>query len=249
MLDNHAPFLHPPVMPWSFHCRLLKMTAESMKREIEAITECPVCISSFTDPRILPCVHTNCYKCIKKWCKDKRNGDKTACPVCRRDFVIPTGGIEELPKNFYLTHLLSIIDLGLPDDSREIHHCDLCSSDENVSAVKSATMLCLDCQQKLCASCHSRHSKSKQFQTHKTVSIREKVAKHELCHKLPPYYCEKHRDESLKMYCFDSKTVSCMICYREQHHNHKCSEVSNLSDEFRRSGALHWMSGQAYRWK
>lgn len=176
------------------------MAAEAVKQQLGDITECPICVTSFTDPRVLPCVHTYCYRCrpIKTWCKDKRNGSKATCPMCRKDFVIPDGGVEELPKNFFLTKLLSIKDLSFA--SSEVHLCDLCSTSEGAKNV-SATMFCLDCHQKQCAACHFCHSNFKQFQSHKTISI-DKISENELCSKFPPSHCGKHKDECVKLCCF-----------------------------------------------
>jgi hypothetical protein len=166
-----------------------------------------------------------------------RDGDKAACPLCRKEFLIPDGGLNELPKNFFLTKLLRIKDLSL--GSHEAQLCDVCLSVENVSTDKTAKMFCLDCQQKQCSTCHLSHSMFKQFQSHKTVNIRDKITEDELWPKFPPPYCEKHRDEYIKIYCFDCESVSCMMCYIEKHNSHKCSDISKVSEEFRAETTQH----------
>ena len=53
-------------------------------RQLDDITECPICTEVYTDPRVLPCVHTYCLKCIEKYSEDKQPGDELACPLCRK---------------------------------------------------------------------------------------------------------------------------------------------------------------------
>jgi len=35
-------------------------------------SECAICKEVFTDPRVLPCVHTFCLKCIQGWRQTSR---------------------------------------------------------------------------------------------------------------------------------------------------------------------------------
>lgn len=207
------------------------MAVAALKEEVDSITQCSICVSSFTDPRVLPCIHTYCCKCIKAYCKDKKNGDEATCPLCRNIFSIPDGGVEELPKNFYFAKLLSIESSSV--DNHETQVCDVCSPDESVSTDKTALMFCIDCQQKQCSVCHSSHSKFKQFQSHKTVSICAKVTKDETDSTIAPSYCERHTGKLLEIYCVDCKAASCVMCCVEQHNGHKFSDIKKVSDERR----------------
>jgi len=200
----------------------------SLKRQLDDVTECPICVTMFTDPRVLPCIHTYCLKCIRDWFKDKQGGDKVPCPLCRKDFVIPEGGLDDLPKNIFVMKVMSIKDLS--SSEKEALVCDLCGSDdESMSADKIATMYCLDCQQKLCAACYFCHTKFKQTALHKSVDLSEKITEVSLC---PPSFCEKHKDKLIEIYCFDCKEVSCMMCFVKLHKSHNCSDISEVSEEF-----------------
>ncbi|XP_060556966.1 E3 ubiquitin-protein ligase TRIM13-like, partial [Ruditapes philippinarum] len=52
------------------------------------ILDCPLCLKTYEDPRILPCQHSACEKCLSSYIKhiiDK--GDQQTglpCPVCNR---------------------------------------------------------------------------------------------------------------------------------------------------------------------
>ena len=80
-------------------------------KQLSDVMECPICIEVFTDPRLLPCVHTYCLKCIKAW-RDEQSGDILACPVCRKEFTLPSSGAEGLPKNFYVANFLQMKELS-----------------------------------------------------------------------------------------------------------------------------------------
>jgi len=96
------------------------------------------------DPRMLPCVHTYCLKCLIGLCKDKNPRDKSACPLCRKEFTVPESGVGGLPKNFLVEQLKDIAD-------GSSSHCEGCSSD--AIEQKPATMFCVACSQRLCDAC------------------------------------------------------------------------------------------------
>ena len=84
--------------------KIIKMAASSsLLEQINDITECSVCAEMMVDPKMLPCIHTFCFKCLDQHWKDKQSGDKVPCPLCRKEFEIPTGGIGNLQSNIIRT--------------------------------------------------------------------------------------------------------------------------------------------------
>jgi len=69
------------------------------------INECSICVEVFKNPKSLPCLHTFCLDCIKTYAKNRRVGERVACPLCRKLFTIPPGGLDELPHNFWIDKL------------------------------------------------------------------------------------------------------------------------------------------------
>ena len=63
----------------------------SVDKELDDMTECSICTEVFTDPRVLPCIHTFCLKCLLNYGKDRQPGDHMPCPLCRKEFTIPDG--------------------------------------------------------------------------------------------------------------------------------------------------------------
>lgn len=82
------------------------MMTQMFEREL---IECPICRDVFSDPRILPCsVHTFCSACLEKYIEQHHGKKSVPCPICQRPFVVPSGGVSELPSNSLIARLLEI---------------------------------------------------------------------------------------------------------------------------------------------
>ena len=100
-------------------------------KQLEDITLCPICSDVFVDTRVLPCIHTYCLQCITSLAGDKKAGDKIPCPLCRKEFAIPEGGISDLPKNYFVEKLLEAKSLAsILSDEDSV--CDVCVDNEEM---------------------------------------------------------------------------------------------------------------------
>jgi len=196
---------------------------------LDDITECPICTEVYTDPRVLPCVHTYCLKCIEGWSKDKQPGDKLACPLCRKEFTLPSNGVSDLPRNFFVTNFLQMRELSSVESKTS--PCEACSDDE-VAEKKDATVYCVECQQKICQTCEQHHKKFKGTRLHSIVNIGEKFMK-ETYFEMLSANCDKHMGDPLRIYCFQCKLPTCTMCYITDHNSHKWSDVNEVADTFR----------------
>jgi len=194
-------------------------------KQLDDIMDCPICTEMYTDPRVLPCGHTFCLKCIQEWSKDKQPGDQLACPLCRKEFAVPGSGVEDLPKNFFVANFLQMKELTSVES--KTGGCEACSGD-GATEVKVATVYCVECKQKLCQSCEEDHKKFMVTSRHKTVELGSEVP---LSLKLSLSTCDKHVDKYLEIYCFECKLVICMMCYINTHSKHKCSDVNEIAGE------------------
>jgi hypothetical protein len=201
----------------------------SMKH-LDDVIECPICAESYTDPRTLPCIHTFCLKCIAEWSKIIYPADRVPCPVCRKEFTIPENGIEGLPKSFFVTKLLAVKDCLMTPIA--VKMCDVCGEDDE-AAVRDRTvkMFCVDCQQSLCKVCCQMHSKVRATSHHRLTNP-EAQPKTKI-QDPSANCCDKHQDKRLEIYCFDCRSVVCVICRVTQHDAHKCSDVIDVADKRR----------------
>ena len=114
----------------------------SMKQEIENITECSICIQTFTKPKILPCIHTYCLKCLDGWTKTQSQGRQISCPLCRKPFTVPDGGLQNLPTNFFMEKLLEINLASRGGDQKT--KCDNCDENQMQNGIaRTAVKICV----------------------------------------------------------------------------------------------------------
>jgi len=209
---------------------------EAALKQMNDITECSICTEVCTDPRVLPCFHTYCLKCIQGWSKGKLPREKLSCPLCRKQCSLPEEGVSGLPKNFFVEKMVHIRELLTRAEVRSTL-CDTCTygAEESKAAnINSATNFCLKCQENLCQSCSISHQKQKMSRDHKLIQIGDKVKPEDLYAQYPPANCDKHTVEALKIYCNDCHVVICIMCYIKDHNAHKCSDINEVVDELQR---------------
>ena len=86
--------------------------AERELSVVKDLTECCICTEVMWDPRVLPCQHTFCLKCLLEWGKDKQPGNRLPCPLCRKQFIIPANGLSGTQKDYAIAKLLSAMELS-----------------------------------------------------------------------------------------------------------------------------------------
>jgi hypothetical protein len=195
----------------------------NVREKLNNITECSVCAETYSDPRVLPCIHTYCLKCIKRFSANKHPGDCVSCPLCRKDFIVPERGIDSLPKNFFIEQLK---DLSLTP----IIHCEGCDETKE----KRATRYCAECQQKLCEDCADSHRRLKITRGHTLLETSEDGRLPEGVEKILTLHCDEHLTEALKLYCLECNEVIMFdVLCATSHQSHKCSEIDKVSKDFR----------------
>ena len=208
-------------------------------KHLHDVMECPICTELYTDPRVLPCIHTYCLKCIKELSKNKQPGDKLACPLCRKESAVPSNGVDDLPKNFCVANFLEVRELqmkALSNVESKTSRCEACSSgEESQSEVQNeATVFCVQCQMKLCENCDRGHKAIKVTSSHKLIEIGEHIDLAILYQSMPAASCDEHKSKKLKYYCFECKVAICMVCFVERHKNHNCSDISKVEVDLRK---------------
>jgi len=132
------------------------MAVSDLKWRVNEITTCPICLEEVVNAKSLPCVHSFCQKCLEGHCKGRSSGQSANCPVCRKEFTVPEGGVLSLPHNF-LTNLVEAKKCTAGEDGEIL--CDVCmkEDEDEPSTVPVASVYCIDCCQKLCKPCSRPH--------------------------------------------------------------------------------------------
>ena len=56
----------------------------SLRERLEMLVICPICLEQFKDPKVFPCLHSYCYKCIVKLAEHSQDTQTSLiCPECR----------------------------------------------------------------------------------------------------------------------------------------------------------------------
>src|SRR6218665_3890578 len=142
-----------------------------LQEQLKDIIKCCICSETFTDPRILPCVHTFCMKCLEDVGSksNKKPGQNMPCPLCKKEFVIPLEGFTAIQRNLFLTKHREI---GTSVSRTSAHPvCGACLENDNDPAsstkASSAVVFCAVCCTQLCQNCVKIHRKSKLTTNHK----------------------------------------------------------------------------------
>ena len=79
----------------------------NVQQKLEDEITCPVCQDTFDNPKILPCGHYYCKRCVLQLAARKQ---PFPCPECRRDTHLPPGptGVDEFPTAFFVNRMKSL---------------------------------------------------------------------------------------------------------------------------------------------
>ncbi|KAH7698220.1 NHR1 to TAF family protein, partial [Aphelenchoides avenae] len=84
---------------------------EAKEEVIAKASECPVCLDTYVDPRMLPaCGHTVCFGCVQKLVEAPPNRFVVTCPECRETSRVPKNGF---PKNYRLSDVVAEFQAGI----------------------------------------------------------------------------------------------------------------------------------------
>ena len=179
---------------------------------------CPVCLEVFsTEPKILPCCHTYCLKCLEKI--QQKNGE-VICPQCRKSHKIPAGGLVMFLTDFIATYEIEVMYLKSSKGKRgETQACGECELSGPVECY------CSDCQSYLCNECVQLHKRLKAFRGHKVVPIDNINAATLQSSQIQ--YCPVHKEEVLKLYCETCSKLICRDCTLVDHRQHSYKFVED----------------------
>ncbi|XP_011409026.2 PREDICTED: E3 ubiquitin-protein ligase TRIM71-like, partial [Amphimedon queenslandica] len=179
---------------------------------------CEVCSEYYTDPLMLPCLHSFCKKCLIK-AKEKQGSADTSlkCPTCDTSVNLPDGKIEGITQNLWFEHKSKEASIKKKIINKEAISCDKCSVDDSSDA---AVVYCCDCGQFLCDHCKKSHKRKPKKADHKLIDLGKKES-FELPISHKAVYCAEHSDEKKKFYCQSCEKLVCRDCILLNHQGHQ----------------------------
>ena len=184
---------------------------------------CPVCMNRFTNPKLLPCLHTFCLHCLQRIQATSGIRDAILCPECRRNVAIPgNGDLNTLPTNFRLNSLLDA--LPVTECKTRGVKCGNCDKTRQQSAY------CFTCCSFWCYDCLPFHNGIRTNKEHHVLALKDfRDEDFENILKQPPF-CAKH-EEKLKFFCQLCKTAICYSCAVTDHEGHAKIDLEDAAKE------------------
>jgi len=167
-------------------------TAASVTKDLTDLTTCSICLELFDNPKSLPCLHAFCLKCLQEHFKNKNPMDEAQCPICRKEFQIPSDGLDGLQHHFFIQQLVDVRKAS----SRELdgEPCEVCLQESDEGSVRTSTVYCFDCSQKLCDQCSKPHRLMKGG-AHQVRPLGAEVEEDLI--QLRASSCDKHKNEQV----------------------------------------------------
>ena len=81
-------------------------TLETLEYEIT----CPVCHDYFVDPKILPCCHYYCKRCVQALVTTAGPGKPISCPECRQKTMLTSEDVEQLVTVSIVKQLVEVVN-------------------------------------------------------------------------------------------------------------------------------------------
>ena len=189
----------------------IKTLLDNLHEEVS----CSVCMTTFTEPKILPCLHSFCLHCLNGILRTSGRHDIIPCPECRREVQVPSSGnLKDLPTNFRINSLLDVLAI------KECHtagvKCGNCDKSSRHSSY------CFQCCAFWCDECIIAHNLIKANKEHRVLALKdfedqdiEDVLKR-------PVFCQQkhHEKEDLKFFCNNCDVAICNLCVATIHDGH-----------------------------
>lgn len=175
--------------------------------------ECGICTEAFDEdnhiPKLLPCLHTFCLKCISTIHKKKT----ITCPLCNKTHDIKTNDFSCLPKDNTRRDLTSFLATFAEHSSKT---CNICME------IATIVCKCENCSVNMCSKCKSRHQREKPMHTlTMSAHITGTVKDNEICKK------QGHENGRFKFFCQNCQTILCAICAITEHWSHEVEDINN----------------------
>ena len=183
------------------------MDLKTLLNNLHEELSCSVCMTTFTDPKQLPCLHSFCLHCLEEILRTSGRRGIIACPECRRESRVPSSGsLKDLPTNFRINSLLDV--LAIKESNTTEVKCGNCDKKS------SHSFYCFQCCAFWCDVCIIAHNTIRPNKDHRVLAIKdfqdqdiEDVLKR-------PAFCKTpgHDKRQLEFFCKNCVQPICHSC-------------------------------------
>ena len=198
-------------------------------------TICKKCSNLYTDPRMLPCLHSFCKECIESLVTQDGSKKMIRCPSCKTASPIPKKGVQAIPKNTHLNYEAEVAMYESQIKGETPSECGECSRVPPQPIVS----FCCTCCVFLCKPCHEYHCSSRKLAlNHKVLKLEEARAMEiteDLKHHIPPtpLHCQEHAGKEMELYCTSCSVLVCMKCTIIEHTGHNFKDLTKYAQKLK----------------
>ena len=207
-------------------CRLIDHIMAT-NSSTQSISSCELCSQRFSDPRMLPCLHSFCYNCLVKHFDAEKS--EHACPTCQEAFRVPGEKLEALPKDLRSSYVAEVAEYEDMVSGKSKICCDRCGNSDDSVQFK----FCCTCCKCLCSLCTEDHTRVLETRKHELIEIGEKKNQDEMgllnriAHK--SISCSLS-GEVLKFYCKTCSRLICRDCMVLSHTGHSYDYIEAVAE-------------------
>ncbi len=144
---------------------MAEIALKKVEKQLKEQLRCAICLSVYTNPKVLQCFHVFCESCLKDVVKGQNGPLLLNCPTCRNVTSIPA--VTALPSAFHISGLFDIKNIITPSEKVPLY----CPEHAN----KELELYCQTCENLTCLKCIIKGGK---HQNHDCVEIEEAFKKY-----------------------------------------------------------------------
>ena len=202
------------------------MDIQTLLHNLHEEVSCSVCMTKFTDPKQLPCLHSFCLHCLQRIQRTSGIRETISCPECRQNFRVPgEGDLNALPTNFRINSLLDV--LAIKECNTSGVKCGNCDKRSGES------YYCFQCCSFWCDDCISLHNGIRANKEHHALALKDfQDQDFENILKRPAFCQQKHHEkEELKIFCKLCEVAVCNTCALTDHEGHAKMLLESAANE------------------
>lgn len=224
-------------------------TAPSTRRSAadSELLHCTICSQQFENPKVLPCLHTFCERCLLS--TTPAESLTISCPECRQQSILPQAGVTDLQSNSWVQGVIDSLEaVPSPDTEASAPSCAHCT---NTAAVSR----CVQCQTELCEPCVQVHTDESEHEGYEALAVAPSggspgaaaagggnespmaesgggsaMAATEGAHSFQDdtkLHCPSHEGMTLRFFCQDCDTAVCITCTDIEHRMHDTTRLTD----------------------
>ncbi|XP_046571076.1 uncharacterized protein LOC124279308 [Haliotis rubra] len=177
-----------------------------------AFLTCGICQETVTDPRILPCLHSVCFNCLRALGQ---------CPQCREPI---SAEVDSFKNNVFIKGLTELAR----SKSAKSNQCTPCRLTGRSSLAEKK---CLNCGDDLCSKCADGHNASTQTFGHQIVSLEDfwEGLHDDQFRRLQRIGCPHHQDKHVDYFCQSCRLPVCISCIVLLHKGHNTQPIEEAA--------------------